>query len=314
MGFIEAANEIYVGNSEQWPFPIMEIPDRPPALAISDLLFHKYELASIILQKQSYLNTWIVEQAILRKADIVLLMIVDGLSYYDIKDDKRVIPVLVDGPTITQFGYRNVVGSPHISRMLFQAGYKQQRAFTYFSTDGDDLSGDIHEMFGTSQVSVVTEHGQIIDKLMGDELTHGYVQIVSPGLDHLSHNHRDRPLKDEYVKNILSNFSRVVGTLGRSGKRVLGCLTADHGILWRDSLLYPSEIVDVAVEDSYHPRYVKGTYRRDYTLTVDSFLGNYSLLKYPYLTRNLRRTEWGVHGGVSAWESLVPLVHVEMNC
>ncbi|MHB1681280.1 MAG: hypothetical protein ACYCYO_00430 [Bacilli bacterium] len=313
VSLIQAGNEIYVGQLEYWPFPTIEIPDRPPALIVSDLLFQKYELASKLLQRQSDLNTWIVDRATMRQADIVLLMIVDGLSYYDVEDDIGTEPVLVDGPTITQFGYRNVVGRPHISRMLFQVGYKQQRAFTYFPTDGDDLSDDIHETFGASQVSVVTEHSQIIDKLMLNELSHGYVQIVGPGLDHLSHNHRDRPLKQEYVRNIMLNFSKVVEVLGRTGKRVLGCLTADHGILWRDDLPHVPNIVDVTVDDSYHPRYLKGSYRRDYSWIVDSFLGNYSLLKYPYLTRNLRRTEWGVHGGLSAWESLVPLVHLELN-
>jgi hypothetical protein len=86
-------------------------------------------------------------------------------------------------------------------------------------------------------------------------------------------------------------------------------LTADHGILWRDQLKADERFCpELAPEDARHPRYALGGIARDCARVWRSDGTTYSLLRFPYLTRPLRHTEWGVHGGISAWESVVPLV------
>jgi hypothetical protein len=39
----------------------------------------------------------------------------------------------------------------------------------------------------------------------------------------------------------------------------------------------------------------------------------FALLEYPYLRRDLRANEWGVHGGLSFEESVVPLLSITIN-
>ena len=90
---------------------------------------------------------------------------------------------------------------------------------------------------------------------------------------------------------------------------MLTLLTADHGILWRDALGERARLVDdVFPDDVRSPRYIKGSILRAYGRCVRSEGQNYTLLGYPWLTRPLHNNEWGVHGGISAWESVVPLI------
>jgi hypothetical protein len=42
-------------------------------------------------------------------------------------------------------------------------------------------------------------------------------------------------------------------------------------------------------------------------LTVEFDGKEFAMLEYPYLRRDLRTNEWGVHGGLSFEESVVPL-------
>jgi hypothetical protein len=39
----------------------------------------------------------------------------------------------------------------------------------------------------------------------------------------------------------------------------------------------------------------------------------FTLLNYPYLRRRLRANEWGVHGGLSFEESIVPLLRLTIG-
>jgi hypothetical protein len=94
----------------------------------------------------------------------------------------------------------------------------------------------------------------------------------------------------------------------------LACLTADHGILWREQIEGRIEIVgDIYSQETHSPRYVKGHLLRPYGRQVTCDKQRYTLLGVPYLTRSLRSNEWGVHGGISAWESLVPMHIVQIG-
>jgi hypothetical protein len=90
---------------------------------------------------------------------------------------------------------------------------------------------------------------------------------------------------------------------------VLAYLTADHGILWRDSIEGKIEVAsDLFHEDARSPRYIKGALLRNYGRIIKSSGQAFTLLKLPWMTRNFRNDEWGVHGGISASESIVPLI------
>ena len=292
-------------------FPVFSITSRPDPTALSKRLFGSFDQARHLLQTQSGLSKHISEQVKRLSPDVVAFIIVDGLSYYDLQEGQS-DPCLVEGPTITQNGFRQAIGRPSLGQRLFELGYKHQHAFTYFNRDSNELAGDLHRVFGAAQVTTVRTFDEILESDAINAAA-SYVQVTMPGLDALSHSHRDRPPVASYLALIFERFEKLTEALATQGRRVLAVLTADHGLLWRDAMDTPKYIDSSTVRaDSNHPRYLLGTATRDYTRVVRLKDRTYSLLGFPYLTRKIRSNEWGVHGGISAWESLVPLISREL--
>lgn len=112
-----------------------------------------------------------------------------------------------------------------------------------------------------------------------------------------------------YISDIFEKFDALIDCFSNSHQNVLACLTADHGILWRHSLEGKWSVInDLQVDDKRCVRHIRGSRIRDYILVKSGFGGTFSMLRVPYITRKLRNNEWGVHGGISAWESIVPLI------
>jgi hypothetical protein len=128
------------------------------------------------------------------------------------------------------------------------------------------------------------------------------------GLDQLSHAHWDQPLREQYVAHILDNYDALAKLLRKRFGCALTVLTADHGILWREHLESRLQLTEELAEDLGSPRYVKGSALRAYGRVLRCAGQNYTLLRTPFMTRQFRNNEWGVHGGISAWESIVPLI------
>jgi hypothetical protein len=62
-----------------------------------------------------------------------------------------------------------------------------------------------------------------------------------------------------------------------------------------------------------HPRHYEHSKRSQHVLNVEFEGKEFALLEYPYLRRDLRANEWGVHGGLSFEESVVPLLSITIN-
>ena len=67
------------------------------------------------------------------------------------------------------------------------------------------------------------------------------------------------------------------------------------------------EITDKSLREG-GPRYTKGKILREHTVNFDGFDIGITSIKYPYITKKLKRNEIGVHGGVSYEESIIPLI------
>ena len=306
---MQERREYLMDPSSPWPFPRLELNTRPDPWLISELLFQRFDDAKHLLPTQQDVGTILEDQVRRSNPAIVALVIVDGLSYYDLPACRRVDPCFVTGLTTTEFGYRAVVGNPSVSRRLFALGYTSQASFSYYAPEAGDLSADIHDTISGSQFTRVRAFDEVLTQLTSRDFSRGYVQVVLSGLDHLCHAHRDRPPVDHYLEEILSRFDALMECLSADGRSVLGCLTADHGILWRDEVEERLQITDdLLQEDIRSPRYLKGRILRPYASCCRSLDQNFSLLKIPWMTRRFRSNEWGVHGGISAWESLVPLI------
>jgi hypothetical protein len=306
---MEERREYLIDGRTWWPFPRIRLQGRPDPWAVSDKLFHDFERAKDLLLTQQDIGRVLETRARQIEATIVALVIVDGLSYYDLPEDTEALPCLVKGISNTQYGYRAVVGRPSISRRLFSLGYVDQAAFTYYPPERGGVAADIHDTLSKSQVVRVRAFDEVLEKLDRAEVTRGYIQITLAGLDQICHAHHDRPPREHYLTEILHRFEALMECLDRKADRVLACLTADHGILWRDDVEDRVKITgDLFREDIRSPRYIKGSIPRVYGKRCRSLGQNFTLLKAPWMTRRFKSNEWGAHGGISAWESLVPVI------
>jgi hypothetical protein len=308
-GLLEEQREYCMHATSAWPFPAQHLSARPAPYALSLRLFDQYELARKVLVRQSDIARLLERAAGTTSADVVLLVIADGLSYYDVPPDWEARPCLVEGVTITENGYRATVGNPPLSRRLFARGYAQQRAYTYYSIEVEGLALDMHGGFSPSQVARVGSFREIESGLRTIPSGKTYIQVTLAGLDQLCHAHRDEPPVPVYRDAIFERFASLMDLLTKSGRRVLGALCADHGILWRSEIEPTIQVIDdLFREDARSPRYAKGAFHRAYGLPCVTMGHNYTVFTLPYMTRRFRSNEWGVHGGLSAWESIVPLV------
>jgi len=305
----EERREYLIGEKEGWPFPTISIESRPDPWKVTEALFDNFEIAGKVLQTQRDTGQILTERALKKDPDVIILNVVDGLSYYDLPDDMDAIPCLVRGITTTDFGFRDVMGKPTISQRLFSLGYKSQMAFTFFDADTRPLSAELHATFGSSQLNRINSIEEGIDIIRGNPFWRDYIQIVAPGLDKLAHYHADRPMMKETLSSIFERLDKVIDSVSSKGRKVTACLTSDHGILWRDDAKDRTEVVgNLFSEDTAHPRYVKGSLSRNYARAVRLESRSYTLLRAPYMTRDWKHSEWGVHGGISAWESIVPII------
>jgi hypothetical protein len=306
---MDESREYLICGYPEWPFPPISVAERPEPISLSRQLFDRFDHAIRVIPTQRAIGHILQEEAQRVAPDVVVLMIADGLSYFDLPARPDMRPCLVAGITSTGFGYREVIGAPEVARRLFALGYERQIAFTYFTPEANALAEDVHALFAGSQVIRIKAFDEVLVKLEQQKMPRGYIQVSVEGLDQLCHSHRDRPLREEYLKELLQRFDRLTDCLQNKGRSVLSCLTADHGILWRDDIDACAEIVgDLLPEETTSARYVRGSLLRGYGRPCNCLGQNYTLLRYPCLTRKLRNNEWGVHGGISAWESVVPLL------
>jgi len=297
------------GEYALWPFPVHCIAERPDPRSLSETLYDHFDTAQYLLPTQRDIGRILYEKAVKLQPDIVVLMIVDGLSYYDLPDEADVQPCLVNGVSITDFGYREVIGKPSVSERLFSLGYCHQMGFTYFDTETNPLASELYGVFGSSQVVRIMTFKDCLEHISAEGISYGFVQVTAPGLDGLCHRHQDEPPVKHYIDEILNRFDALVGYLHNGHRKVLACLTADHGILWRKHLEGQWHVVnDLQPDDTRFIRYIRGSRLRNYVFVKGCLGGSYSMLRVPYITRRLKNNEWGVHGGISAWESIVPLI------
>lgn len=306
---MEEQREYLIDEHGPWPFPRISLGSRPDPWVLSEQLFTRFGQAERILPTQKDVGHILENRARQTNPAIVALVIVDGLSYYDLPEDKSADPCLVAGITVTEYGYRAIIGEPSVSRRMFALGYVDQMGFTYYPPERDSLSADIHDTFSSSQIMRVKAFDEVLDELSRRHLSRGYVQITLSGLDQICHAHHDRPPREHYLSEVFSRFDRLTQCLCAQAKPILACLTADHGILWRDAIEARLQVAhDLFREDIRSPRYIRGAVLRPYGRLCRSLDQNFTLLKAPWVTRPFRNNEWGVHGGISAWESIVPLI------
>ena len=275
------------------------------------------ELNRVFLKRYDLIKPQMISQSqvpdeILRRSDgdAVVLMLVDGLSYADVKRHapewvQKTIPVLVDGVSVTEHGMVRIVGHPPQVQRLFDLGFRRALGFTYWERAEEPLTDRLFAGFGDRERRV-RSFQEVLVTLESEDISGAFIQIVRAGLDGGAHRAREMPNVAATVKDILEDFVHLTRLVEEKSDSALLHLISDHGILWTSE----HDLQTYELGHAAQPRYCKHARRSDHVLCVEFDGRDFSLLMYPYLRRKLRANEWGVHGGLSFEESIVPwLLH-----
>lgn len=269
---------------------------------------------------QSTIAQRIVEKA--DRADVIALVIVDGLSYKDwVEAGYDATPVYVDCPTVTNCGYPNIVyGGPtgdHLATRLFRRDFSERIGFTYWEKGENELTDHLHPGYSPNDViGDVKDFGEVVTYLKTNEWYQGplYLQITLTGPERVAHKMKEDPAVEAEVNQIHHKLRALHETLQDEVPSFRIFATADHGVLWRMDVKDELTVVDGDWEH-YDRRCIKnpspGT-------SLDSEYGQreqwggdtYLRLDYPYLFSSLRSNEPGTHGGFSFQECVVPLIEL----
>lgn len=299
-------------------FPHVIAPHLPPEPELSRLLAGAMTRPIPGLLVQSGIGTWIAEQS--SGVGLVVLLVFDGLSYEDTLEWDfqnpdgsrqwcfRNQPCLVDGRTITDSAMPRIVGDPPIGQRLFRKSYKERVGFTYWERT-NELTDQLFVGFAPNQIHRVSEFAEVLDHLNNSNFSAPtYIQIVRNGFDQYCHGHRERPQLGFLLRELATAISDLLDVLARSGQSIHLYVTADHGILWHDS-----QAVCQLASGNPPSRHIAGekTDAPAPTVIIKERQQTYTALVGPdHLTRKRHMNEWGFHGGVSARESLVPLIEL----
>lgn len=298
---------LQVEPSLAYRLPAFRCPYDPLTTDLNRVLLRRYPLIRSLILLQSQVSGEILRQI---EGDVAILMLVDGLSYADYKRYApqewrfRGQPVLVDGASVTDQGMLRTIGLPPLAYRLFERGFRCFLGFTYWEREQNPLTDRLFAGFG-DRVHRVRSLEQVIEILEKEDLRDAFVQIVHVGTDQVAHQHRERPDVAHIVQEIFRDATALVSLVRRRGLTGTLDITSDHGILWA----YEHQLTEYEFSSTGSPRYYEHARQSDRVLNVEFEGKEFALLVYPYLRRSLRASEWGVHGGLSFEESVVPWIH-----
>jgi hypothetical protein len=297
-------------------FPHVRCDHRPFTPALNTVLFDRYDHIASRMLCQSQIAERIVNEA--NQYDFIVLFLVDGLSYQDVQsfadETLRVEPCLVDVPTLTRVAFPNLINTPALAMRLFEAGYHDRLGFTYWTRKDNELTDRLFNTF--AEVKRLSHLPQILamirDYLSDIKDRKSYIQIVRTGLDGYAHAQKRRPPVAAIVEEILQEFDQLRSLCDQLcselGRRAYLCLSADHGILWRDDF-EPVVIGNAPAKSnprwcSWRDLYYQRENGRRFSISGEECY----CLGFPKVRRPLRIDEQGIHGGISFQESIVPFI------
>lgn len=304
--FVNLSDSDKAELTQVFGFPTIALPEFPSIAQVNQALPHQFETNNLL--KQSDLAADIATRVKQELPELVVLLVFDGLSFYDVVNwelpHATLTPCLVDGLSATDAAMRRLIGSPVLTHQLFELGYPSRLGFSYWERQVNQLTDDLFFGFVGSQLRRVTTFNEVLNTIKAYEWSaRTYIQIIRSGLDSVCHLHRERPDITGHLEHLKQDVLALITTLRETGHRFRLFLTADHGILWYAD----QDVVSLAREKS-KARYTEGHVASDGdVLTLNTDAGTYTVLTGDKVIAKQRRvTEWGFHGGVSAQESLVP--------
>ena len=307
--------------TETFGFPTIDLPAVPPIEWVNQKLPDRFSTLCTDdskLLKQSQLVQTITERVSYTLPDIVVFLVFDGLSLYDVVDwafpeswHMVCEPCLVDGLSVTTNGMHRLIGSPPLTHRLFALGYVQRIGFSYWERSQNQLTNVLFSEFPPTQLFRITTFEEILDRLRNTDLpSRTFIQIVRTGLDGVCHSHREKPNIDAILSQLKLDIEQIVETVGSSQKMVRVFITSDHGILW-----FTEQKVTPFKSGSASARYTYAKSSSDVSgVTIAESGETFTvLIGDKVIARNRKVTEWGFHGGISAQESFVPFFDINPN-
>ena len=287
-------------------FPTVEFPPLPTVAQVNEALPSRFKTTNLL--KQSEVAAEITERLAGKLPQIAVLLIFDGLSFYDVAEwelpSATLEPCLVDGLSVTENAMRRLIGSPVLTHRLFSLDYARRLGFSYWERPRNQLTDALFMEFPVIQLHRVTTFDEVLEELEKSEWrTPTYVQIIRSGLDSVCHSHRERPNVPSLLDDLRKDIVSLITVLQETEKSFRLFITADHGILWYTD----QDTVPLAQEKS-KARYTEGNVASgNNALALKNAEGTYTVLTGDQvIAKKKKSTEWGFHGGISAQESLVP--------
>ena len=304
--------------TDTFGFPTVDLPAFPPIEWVNQKLPERFNTLCTDdskLLKQSQLVQTVTERVSHTLPDIVVFLVLDGLSLYDVTDwafpeSWHVVcePCLVDGLSVTTNSMHRLIGSPPLTHQLFALEYLQRFGFSYWERSQNPLTNVLFSEFPPSQLFRITTFEEILDRLHNTDLPNRtFIQIVRTGLDRVCHSHREKPNIDAMLSQLKLDIEQIVEAVGSSQKAVRVFITSDHGILW-----FTKQKVIPFQSGSASPRYTYAESPPDTPRITIAESGEpvTVLTGDEVIARKRKVTEWGFHGGISAQESFVPLFDI----
>jgi hypothetical protein len=291
-----------------------------PSPKLLNLSLHKHiHVAQKHLLTHKEIPQRIVHDAKKRDYQTVILLLIDGLSYFDVQEwSEHSEPCFVERPTITYFkhqgqivkdiGFPSIVGRPSIARRLRRLGFSHPYGFSYWKRY-NEVSDYLFKDMPLKQIGSIEEALSSIDTM---KLSGRYLQIVREGLDGLAHHRREVSTGEikATVAAIRRDYRHLIQNIAKTGLRGSVYLTSDHGILWKKQ----HELEKVYVGRGKHSRYMLSAPKNlEHFSEVPTIHQTFYLCHYPYLAAHIPSNDSGVHGGLSSWENIVPFIQVEVN-
>lgn len=304
-------------------FPYLSVLDHPPVDVLNVNMCHHLDYARQFLLTTHKVASYIENDVAQHPTDVVILFLVDGLSYGDtLTWEANIQPCFVDGPSVTYrfdelnksmlieaVGFASIINSPSVYKRLYKFGFHHARGYTYWTADNA-----IAEYMFCGIPSERVVNFESILRLVKEEGNQCplYIQIVREGLDGLAHGKRElrRPEIDAAIDVILRDVERLLDVFGQKSLRTRVYLTADHGILWKNEHTFQNI---PNIKDS-HSRFTSNKppdHAAHLTVKLEN-VNTYYLFKYPYTGHPIPANDSGVHGGLSYQESIVPFAIFEV--
>ncbi|MFZ4828881.1 MAG: hypothetical protein ACOYLB_16145 [Phototrophicaceae bacterium] len=305
-------------------FPTLEFPTHPSIDAINaNMRYHLPYMREHLLTNHKVAD-YIQEDVSRNGYDVVVLLLIDGLSYGDVYTlwGELVQPCFIDGVSVTyqhrddkllsSVGFASIINSPSIQRRLYHLNYRNHLGFTYWKSSNNVVSRFLFD--GISNITVESFKAIVHHLKSTTLLPSTYIQIMREGLDGLAHGKRElHPIEIESATHAINDdVKTLLNILEESGCHSVLYVVADHGILWKtehDLRYLPSTI-------NSHSRYTNNLPQDDTLEHTEHFKHDtlsYYLYVYPYIDAVIPKNHHGVHGGLSYQESLVPFAKFEVT-